>query len=145
MSHHRFFGDSTFKGEIAELQDAYASRQFRDELKRIERRRRLNKTSITRDRGQRLMVKRLLRIRLSIDNRNNYKRPHLHVDYGRNFHAASYAIDTGERLAGGLDGKYDKQTRQWIERNRKKLLKAWKQIQSGHNSDRIVAELKAAH
>jgi hypothetical protein len=100
----RFSGDPSFRKALIELQDAFASKQFSDELKR---RRPRNKTHITRDRGRPIMVKRLLAITLRIEGDHTHARPHLHVDYGGNFRKASYAIDNGERLAGGLDRKHD--------------------------------------
>ena len=68
----------------------------------------------------------------------------IHVDYGKNLHAASFAIDTGERLADGLNRKYDKTVKDWIGRNREKLLEAWKLVQSGGKTGAIEAELRAA-
>jgi hypothetical protein len=34
-----------------------------------------------------------------MDVNKNHRRPHVHVDYGKEYHTAAYAIDTGERLA----------------------------------------------
>jgi Domain of unknown function (DUF4160) len=33
--------------------------------------------------------------------------PHIHIDYGKQHHVASYAIDSGLRIAGSLSPKYD--------------------------------------
>src|ERR1039458_4211077 len=78
----------------------------------------IDKTSITRDRGQPIMVKTLLSIKVRIDGDKTHQRPHVHVDYGENHHAASFAIDNGERLAGKLNQKYDKPARERIGRNK---------------------------
>jgi hypothetical protein len=138
----KFLGDKALKKELTELQDAFASRQFRDELERMRRRSKVNKTSITRDRGQPIMVKTLLSIKVRIDGDKTHQRPHVHVDYGENHHAASFAIDNGERLAGKLNQKYDKPAREWIGRNKRNLLKAWHAITSGQKTDKIVAQLR---
>jgi hypothetical protein len=83
-------------------------------------------------------------VKLRIDGDLTHARPHLHVDYGRNRHKASYAIDNGDRLAGGLDRKYDKVVRAWIERNRKLLTSAWKAITGGGTYMELVFQLRAA-
>ena len=91
------------------------------------------------------MVKTLLNIRFRIDGAKNHRRPHIHVDYGKNHHAASFAIDNGERLAGGLNRKYDTVAREWIKRHKGKLLETWNLVMSGKNTDEIVAELRVAN
>jgi hypothetical protein len=144
LARFEFSGDASFKSMLIELQDAFASKQFSDELNRMDRRRRQNKTYITRNRGQPLMIKRLLAMALRIDGDLKHGRPHLHVDYGGNYHKASYAIDDGQRLAGGLDSKYDKAVREWIGRNRRKLIKAWSAITSGRDAKKLVAMLRQA-
>jgi Domain of unknown function (DUF4160) len=70
---------------------------------------------------------------------------HIHIDYGNQFRVASYAIDTGERLAGNLDRKYDKQVKAWITSYRDPLFEAWTTMQAGHKpEDTILAELKSS-
>jgi hypothetical protein len=61
-----------------------------------------------------LLVKRLHAIRIRMDGNKNHKRPHVHIDYGEEYHTASYAIDNGERIAGELHGKYDQEVSAWI-------------------------------
>src|ERR1700687_1286875 len=63
-----------------------------------------------------LRIIELQNIRIRMDGNKNHKRPHIHVDYRNEYHTASYAIDNGERIAGELDTKYDKQVRAWIIR-----------------------------
>jgi Domain of unknown function (DUF4160) len=144
VARFKYSGDPSFKKAMTELQNAFADKQFSDELKRMRRRRLRNKTSITRDRGQPIMVKQLREMKLRIEGDLTHARPHLHVDYGRNRHKASYAIDSGDRLAGGLDRKYDKAVRAWIERNRKLLTRAWKAITGGGAHLELVLRLRAA-
>jgi hypothetical protein len=124
---------------LKELQDALASRQFQDEIERASRR----------SRGIRhvpapIMVKQLRDIKIKLDGDKAHQRPHVHIDYGKNHHAASFAIDNGERLAGGLNRKYDRPAREWIARNREILLQAWDVIKEGGNAEEIVAELRVA-
>jgi hypothetical protein len=57
------------------------------------------------------LVKQYQTIKLRMDGNLNHQRPHIHIDYGKEHHVASYAIDNGKRLAGNLDNKYDKQVR----------------------------------
>ncbi|HEY5130065.1 MAG TPA: hypothetical protein VIJ35_22745 [Bradyrhizobium sp.] len=38
-------------------------------------------------------------IKIRMDGDRNHARPHIHIDYGKKRHAASYAIDNGERLS----------------------------------------------
>jgi hypothetical protein len=76
--------------ELAKLQDAFAMVDL------FVRR--------TRDTAEmEILVKKLQSIRIRMDGNQNHKRPHVHIDYGNKYHAASYAIDTGERLVGDLD------------------------------------------
>jgi hypothetical protein len=90
------------------------------------------------------LVKTLLSIRIRIDGCRTHRRPHVHVDYVDNHHAASFAIDTGERLAGGLNRKYDRAVREWVGRNRTLLMEAWRQVRNSENTDEIVAALRKA-
>jgi hypothetical protein len=129
----------TFETELRELQGAFARRQFADEVDQMRRRSR----GIP-GRGRPLMVRQLRSIRFKIDGDKNHARPHIHVDYGRNHHAATFSIDNGDRLAGGLNRKYDRPAREWIERNKEKLLDAWKLVMDSGNTDEIVAELRVA-
>ena len=92
--------------------------------------------------GFRLLLKKLLDMRLRIDGNKNHGRPHVHVDYGKQYHVASYAIDNGERLAGTLDSKYDRAVIMWIERYRAKLMEAWNLTQAGKDATPIAWELQ---
>lgn len=139
-----FKGNASLKDALVDLQEALASKQFSDVLDRIHRRRRENKTSITRNRGASLMVRDLLVVKIRMQGDLTHGRPHVHIEYGGNYHKASYAIDTGVRLAGGLDSKYDKTVRKWIERNRKKLDRSWRELTTGNNPKKLVAQLRKA-
>jgi hypothetical protein len=83
-------------------------------------------------------------IRVRLDAKS-HGRPHLHLDYGRQHRTATYAIDTGERLAGELDSRYDGRVANWIEDCRTLLLRAWNQLQDGQSVDGLVWELRGAN
>jgi len=120
-----FKGDASLKNALLNLQDALASKQFSDLLNRMRqrrlRRRRENRTSVTHDRASGRIVKGLLVVKIRMPGSRARGRPHAHIEYDGNCHEASYAVDSGERLAGGLTSKYDKPVREWIGQNRKKL------------------------
>ncbi|WP_445012271.1 DUF4160 domain-containing protein [Vreelandella stevensii] len=73
--------------------------------------------------------------------RKRYSLPHIHIDYGRQQHAASYAIGSSERIEGSLSKKYDSDVSSWLERNREKVLEIWNALQSGAPYEPLVAEL----
>jgi hypothetical protein len=117
--------------ELAELQDTLATSDFRSAC---------NSMSQSKDLHY-LILKVLQPIRLKMDGNKNHKRPHLHIDCGRQYrHTASYAIDTGERIVG--ESKYDYEVYEWIDRNRPKLLQVWELMQSGKDASPIACELR---
>jgi len=69
-------------------------------------------------------------------------RPHIHIDYGKERHIASYALDTGERLAGNLDARYDKAISAWNGQSQQRLFKIWAAIQNGIDPEILIAELQ---
>ena len=89
-----------------------------------------------------LIVLRLKDIKIRIDGNKNHKRPHIHIDYKKEYHSASYAIDTGELLIGDLGTQYDRAVRRWIAGCRPKLLELWYLMQSGQRTDAILFELR---
>jgi hypothetical protein len=91
------------------------------------------------------LVVELKRIRLKIrmDGNKNHARAHIHVEYGTDFHAASYAVDTGERLAGRLSSKYDDEIAEWIEKRRPKLLTLWAKAREHGQDEVLLAEIRA--
>ena len=121
---------TSLKNELARLQDSFAT------------------VDLLTHRGDpakmKLLVKVLLAMRIRMDGNKNQKRPHVHVDYGKRYHTASYTIDNGKRIAGELNGKYDREVRFWITRCRNQLLEAWELTQSGKNADEVICELRAA-
>jgi methionine synthase II (cobalamin-independent) len=116
--------------ELAELQDALSTTDFYAAMRNMK-----NEEGRTY-----LLVKVLQPIRIKIDGNKNHRRPHVHIDYGRQFHAASYAINTGQRIVG--ESKYDHEVVEWIDKNRPKLLQAWELVQSGKDATPIACELR---
>lgn len=116
--------------ELAELQNALATTDFQAAYRVANQSKDLSY----------LILRVLKPIKIKIDGNKNYKRPHVHIDYGRQFHAASYAIDTAERIVG--DSKYDYEVAEWIGKNRPKLLRAWELVQAGKDATAIACELR---
>lgn len=75
-----------------------------------------------------LLLITLERIGIRMEPDVNHKRAHVHISYGKLWRAASYAVDTGERLAGELEHKYDRVVRDWIAGRRQKLLELWVEL-----------------
>lgn len=91
-----------------------------------------------------LLVLRFEGIKIRMDGNKNHKRPHVHVDYGKEWHTASYAIDSGERLAGTLDPYYDKKVREFVMSTTNELLILWHKIDNGQNTGDILCELRSS-
>lgn len=92
-----------------------------------------------------LMVKQLEPMALRMSPDNNHFRAHLHIDYGKEKrHAASFAVDTGELLAGSVrNSKHHKTVEGWIGKNRAELLSLWSELRNGRDSTELVPRLKA--
>ncbi|WP_232232379.1 DUF4160 domain-containing protein [Cupriavidus sp. amp6] len=84
-------------------------------------------------------------IKLKIYQEKGHKRPHFHVDYGRNNHVAAYAIDTWERIEGSLDKKYDKAVSDWAIANHESLRAVWQALQSGEPESHFIQSLSVLH
>jgi hypothetical protein len=90
-----------------------------------------------------LLVVTLQRIGIRMEPDKNHKRAHVHISNGKLRRVASYAIDTGERLAGNLERKYDRLVKEWIAGRRQKLMNLWESCQAGKKVDKLVCELRA--
>lgn len=87
-----------------------------------------------------LLVKRK-DMKIKIYQEKGHSLPHIHIDYGKQHHIASYAIETGARIEGDLPTKYDRDVSSWLERNRVKVLKIWDTLQGSMPYEPLVAEL----
>jgi hypothetical protein len=88
------------------------------------------------------LVTKTRKLSFRMDGDKRHQRPHVHIGYGREPRAASYAIDDGTRLAGDLNNEYDHAARQWISSHRKRLRKLWKSAQAGRDGSAIVAAIQ---
>jgi hypothetical protein len=79
-----------------------------------------------------LLKKKLpLEFRMEPDNHA----PHIHINYKKEKHKASYRINDGVRVAGNLDNKYDKIVKSWIDENRTKLQEIWNAMKIGNQKE----------
>lgn len=70
------------------------------------------------------------RVSLRIRRELNHRLPHFHIEF-KTLYAASYAITTGERLAGRLPPKYENEMLAWARRNAELLLREWRALNGG--------------
>ena len=70
------------------------------------------------------------RVSLRIYRERNHRLPHFHIEFKKQF-AASYEIATGERLAGNLPAKYEKEMLKWAQANNCLLLREWNALNAG--------------
>ncbi|CQH43949.1 TPA: DUF4160 domain-containing protein [Yersinia enterocolitica] len=87
-----------------------------------------------------LLVKRKL-MKIKIYQEKGHQLPHIHIDYGKQKHAASYAIESGVRIEGNLPNKYDSDVSSWLGRNRNKIIEIWNALQAGAPYEQLIAEL----
>lgn len=89
-----------------------------------------------------LLLLRQQNIAIRMDGNLNHGCPHLHLDYARRKHIASYALATGKRLVG--DATYDRPMSKWIATYRGRLHQIWTEIRSGVPNERVLAELSGS-
>jgi hypothetical protein len=87
------------------------------------------------------LVKELLGIKIKMYQEKGHARPHVHIDYGVDKHAASYAIPEGTKLVGRLDIKYDRTIGLWIQENQELLLQLWSQAKEGKPIESIILQI----
>lgn len=87
------------------------------------------------------LVLKLRNMKIKMYQETGHHSPHLHIDYGREHHVASYSIDDARRLEGSLDTKYDREVVAWIAKHRGTLLQAWTALQSGQDPRTLIAEI----
>lgn len=89
-----------------------------------------------------LLVAKLDRLKIKMYQEQGHSMPHLHIDYGKINHIASFAIEPAERIEGDLDKKYDRAITGWVDQNRAQLLSIWNALQSGQSPLGLIAELQ---
>ncbi|WP_252106043.1 MULTISPECIES: DUF4160 domain-containing protein [unclassified Halomonas] len=80
-------------------------------------------------------------MKIKIYQEKGHRLPHIHIDYGKQRHAASYAIETGERIEGKLSKQYDSDVSSWLDRNRGKVLEIWNALQASTQHEPLLAQL----
>jgi hypothetical protein len=90
------------------------------------------------------MVIRMERLKLKMYQERGHSLPHLHIDYGKDHHVASYSIDPVARLEGTLQRRYDYPVSHWIESHKDKLLELWGTLQGGGTPELLIAELQGS-
>lgn len=80
-------------------------------------------------------------LKIKIYEEKSHQLPHLHIDYGRVVHCATYRINPATRLSGNLSRKYDRWVLGWIATNESVLLKIWHAVKSGQDPRELVVEL----
>lgn len=80
-------------------------------------------------------------MKIKIYQEKGHHLPHIHIDYGRQHHVASYSIESGGRVDGNLSKKYDDTVSSWLARNRNQILEIWYTLQAGGAHEPLVAAL----
>lgn len=80
-------------------------------------------------------------MKLKIYQETGHQLPHIHIDYGKKTHVASYSIETGERLEGSLSRRFDKDVVSWLSDNRERVLEIWNALQKGEDHEGLISEL----
>lgn len=87
------------------------------------------------------LLVRLKELKIKMYQEAGHHTPHLHIDYGKLNHVASYSIGDGRRVAGSLSSKYDRAVLEWISEHRDRLFKIWETTQSGGDPNCLIGEL----
>ena len=103
--------------ELKELQDQFA---FIDLM-----------TKEGKDGLREILLKKMLPLEFRMEH-DHHGAPHIHINYGKEKHAASYRINDGVRVAGDLKNKYDKTVKGWISTNQTALQQIWTAIKAGN-------------
>ena len=88
-----------------------------------------------------LVILRLRNLKLKMYQEKGHKLPHIHVDYGKTYHAATFSIDPARRIEGRMDENYVYTVEDWIDKNKDVLMAIWSNLQAGGDAHDIVAEL----
>jgi hypothetical protein len=89
-----------------------------------------------------LLIMRSNNIKVKIYQEKGHLLPHVHVDYGKINHAASYSIDPPGCLEGNLKRDYDVFVIAWITMHKDSLLNLWKKLQAGDSIEPLLLELR---
>jgi len=89
----------------------------------------------------RLLLTKKQNMKIKIYQEKGHQNPHIHIDYGKEKHFASYKIMTGEKINGQLPSKYDQSITEWLKSYRKTIIKIWRKLQDGKDTLDLVASL----
>ncbi|SFS11789.1 protein of unknown function [Dyella sp. OK004] len=83
------------------------------------------------------------RMKIKMYQEKGHAMPHVHVDYGRDSHVASFAIDVPRLLEGDLGRHRNATVIEFISDHREELLSIWRGLQAGANVAPLVVQLRA--
>lgn len=78
-----------------------------------------------------ILLKKILPLEFRMEP-DHHGAPHIHINYGKEKHIASYRINDGMRVAGNLSNKYDKVVKDWIALNQATLQEIWTAMKNGN-------------
>ena len=88
-----------------------------------------------------LLLMKLKEIKLKMYQERGHFMPHIHIDYGKQHHVASFSINPIARIEGTLPKKYNDQIVTWISSHKEELLKIWIEAQQGGDPVELISEL----
>jgi hypothetical protein len=86
------------------------------------------------DRLFEILLKKILPMEFRMEP-DHHGAPHIHINYRKEKHIASYRIKDGVRVAGNLSNKYDKVVKDWIALNQTQLQEIWTAMQDGNQNE----------
>jgi hypothetical protein len=81
-------------------------------------------------------------LKLKMYQETGHNLPHIHIDYGKVAHAASYGVDPPVRIAGKLASKYDRSVLEWLREHKDELMMLWELLQAGDDPSAAVVSLR---
>lgn len=92
--------------------------------------------------GMELLVLKLDDLKIKMYQEIGHSHPHIHIDYGKSHHVASYSVIDGVRLSGSLSKKYDRKVSEWVLKNKEGLNKLWIECQKGNKTEVLIADIR---
>ncbi|MGE3491562.1 MAG: DUF4160 domain-containing protein [Vicinamibacterales bacterium] len=89
-----------------------------------------------------LTLARLQNLKLKMYKEKKHSTPHIHIDYGREPHFASFQIDPPRLLAGNLDRAHTAKIVEWLTPRTELLKQTWMTLQSGQSVADFIIELR---
>ena len=92
------------------------------------------------DSSEFLLLK-LKEIKLKMYQERGHSMPHIHIDYGKQHHVASFSINPIAKIEGSLPKNYHDRIIIWITNHKEELLKIWIEAQKGGDPMELISEL----